>query len=83
MPVFGSDNMQLGMVDRVEGNTIKLTRDDSGQHHWIPFDWVSNVDDRVHLDRPCQQAMQAWSATPVHEQAMQSGMGDIQGPGSH
>lgn len=42
---------------------IKLTRDESGQHHYIPLEWVTSVDDEVHIDRPREQAMKEWSTT--------------------
>lgn len=64
MPVVCSNQEQFGEVDRVEGNTIKLTKDQSGKHHWIPMDWVRNVDNKVHVDRPGQQAMKEWLSTP-------------------
>lgn len=64
MPVVCSNEQQFGQVDRVEGNSIKLTKDQSGQHHWIPMQWVKNVDDKVHVDRPGQQAMKEWMSTP-------------------
>ena len=66
MPVVCSEGGQFGTVDKVEGNSIKLTKDDSGQHHWIPTDWVTSVDDKVHVDRPGRQAMQEWqTAAPM------------------
>lgn len=37
-----------------------MTKDKKGQHHWIPLDWVTYVDDKVHVDRPGAQAMRAW-----------------------
>ena len=64
MPVVCSESNQFGEVDRVEGDTIKFTKAQSGQHHWIPTKWVTNVDDKVHVDRPGQQAMREWLATP-------------------
>ena len=64
MPVVCSNEGQFGTVDRVEGNSIKLTKDQSGQHHWIPKSWVTRVDDKVHVDRPGDQAMREWMATP-------------------
>jgi len=69
MPVVCSDGGQFGTVDRVEDGSIKLTRDDKGQHHWIPTDWVTSVDDKVHVDRPGKQAMKQWSTKPLTRQA--------------
>ena len=60
MPVVCSNGVQFGTVDHVEGDYIKLTKDDKGQHHWIPNKWVASVDDRVHVDRPGDQAMREW-----------------------
>jgi len=65
MPVVCSEGGQFATVDHMEGpDWIKLTRDDSGQHHWIPLDWVTRVDDKVHVDRPGDQAMQDWYSAP-------------------
>ena len=62
MPIVCSDNGQFGTVDKVEGEMIKLTKDQQGQHHWIPTSWVKSVDDKVHVDRPGAQAMKEWSS---------------------
>lgn len=65
MPVVCSDGGQFATVDHFDaGNTIKLTKDDQDQHHWIPTDWITSVDDKVHVDRPGDQAMKDWSTTP-------------------
>ena len=65
MPVVCSDEGQFGTVDHMDGsNWIKLTKDDKGQHHWIQVDWVSRVDNKVHVDRPGAQAMREWSTSP-------------------
>jgi hypothetical protein len=65
--------MHVGTVDRVEGQTIKLTRSDpnaGGLHHWIPIDWVERVDNVVHLDRPHDQALREWQpAAPPEAKA--------------
>ena len=64
MPVVCSEDGQFATVDHVEGySSIKLTKDDSGQHHYIPLDWVTHVDDKVHIDRPGTQAMQEWTTS--------------------
>ena len=68
MPVVCSEDGQFGVVDHLDtGNTIKLTKDDQGQHHWIPVDWVTKVDEHVHVDRPGDQAMREWSSTAPSE----------------
>ena len=65
MPVVCSENGQFATVDHIEGrSSIKLARDDKGQHHYIPLSWVTSVDDKVHVDRPGDQAMREWSTTP-------------------
>jgi len=62
MSVVCSEGGPFGTVDhRDAGNTIKLTKDEQGQHHWIPMSWVTRVDEHVHVDRPGKQAMQEWS----------------------
>ncbi len=65
MPVVCSENGQFATVDHVEGTElIKLSKDKSGQHHFIPLAWVTSVDDKVHVDRPGDQAMREWTTAP-------------------
>ena len=56
MEVIGADGVHIGTVDRLEGNRIKLAREDSGQgshqghHHYIPTALVAEVEgDKVRL----------------------------------
>lgn len=44
---------------------IKLKKDASGQHHYIPVNWVTAVDDKIHIDRPGDQAMREWMTSPT------------------
>lgn len=50
MEVIGADGVHVGTVDRVEGNRIKLTKNDSGQgshkghHHFIDLNLVADVE---------------------------------------
>jgi hypothetical protein len=62
MEVDASCGTCVGKVDHVEGNTIKLTKNDSpdGQHHRIPLSWVASVDDRVHLSIDHRQVHAQW-----------------------
>jgi hypothetical protein len=65
MPVVCSNNGQFAVVDHLEGpDFIKLAKDASGQHHYIPLTWVASVDDKVHVDRPSDQAMREWNTQP-------------------
>lgn len=64
MPIVCSDGKQFGVVDRVEGDSIKVAKDKEGKHHWMPLSWVTEVDDKVHVDRPGNQAMQDWFDAP-------------------
>jgi len=64
-PVMDSSNSQLGVVDRVEGtDSIKLNKDATGVHHFIPVSWVRSVDFKVRLDRPRAQVMREWTTAP-------------------
>ncbi len=56
MEVIGADGVHIGTVDRVEGQRIELTKQDSGQgshkghHHYIPMGLVAEVEgNRVRL----------------------------------
>lgn len=61
-PVVCSNDGQFAVVDHVEGaDSIKLAKDKQGVHHFIPLAWVTKVDDKVHVDRPGDQAMREWS----------------------
>jgi len=64
MEVIGSDGTAVGVVDHVQGTEIKLTKgsDKSGQHHFIPLDWVANVDSKVHLSKAARDAKAHWRA---------------------
>jgi hypothetical protein len=56
MEVIGADGVHVGIVDRVEGDRIKLTMADSGEghheghHHFIPALLVAEIEgDKVRL----------------------------------
>lgn len=61
MPVVCSEDGQFAVVDHLDGKeSIKLKKDKSGKHHFIPLAWVTKVDNQVHIDRPGDQAMKEW-----------------------
>jgi len=64
MDVVASCGTKIGVVDRVEGESIKLTKKDSpdGHHHRIPNTWLDHVDSHVHLNKNSEEAMREWQA---------------------
>ncbi|CAN5414896.1 DUF2171 domain-containing protein [soil metagenome] len=67
MDVVCSCGTNIGKVDHVEGDTIKLTKNDSsdGRHHYIPTDWVESVGKTVVLNRNLEEAMEEWTDEPA------------------
>lgn len=52
MEVVGPDGSHVGVVDKVEGNRIKLTKNDpaaGGEHRYVELDQVASVDGAVRL----------------------------------
>jgi hypothetical protein len=62
MDVIASCGKKVGVVDRVEGEAIKLTKDScgDGMHHFLPTSMVSRVDRHVHLNKNSEEAMAGW-----------------------
>ncbi len=61
---IASCGTKVGVVDRVEGGAIKLTKNDSpdGQHHFVPTGWVDRVDNHVHLKMNSKEAELGWKS---------------------
>ena len=67
MKVVGSDGEEVGTVDHLDGDRIKLTRDGSGQHHFLPGDCVASVGDgQVRLSMPAMQAKRQWQGEAIN-----------------
>jgi hypothetical protein len=65
MQVFGSDDQPVGTVDKVRGDRIILTKDDSpdGQHHSLGCGHIDRVEsDRVILDKKADEAKSLWGS---------------------
>lgn len=66
MEVVGSDDAHVGTVDRVDGDKIKLTKNDptaGGKHHEIPLASVEKIEGgKVRLNQNARQARQQWQA---------------------
>ena len=67
MEVVGSDGQHVGTVDHVEGDRIKLTRNDpaaGGEHHYISIALLDRVDgSTVRLSQPAAEVKHQWSGT--------------------
>lgn len=66
MAFCGTDeNAQFAVVDHMEGQEIKLKRDASGEHHYIPLSWAKRVvDGKIQVDRPANEVTAQWTTTP-------------------
>jgi hypothetical protein len=64
MKVVGSDRQPVGTVDHMDGDRIKLAKNDpqaGGRHHYIPADWVERVEgDEVCLRHAARDAREKW-----------------------
>lgn len=66
MPVICCENQQFATVDQMENaNIIKLAKDETGQHHYIPLKWVTDIiNGKIKIDCPRFRAMQEWYTRP-------------------
>ena len=68
MEVIGADGGHIGTVDKVEGDRIKLTRDDrnaGGEHHWLQVHMADGVEgDKVRMSFLAELAPQLWDSEP-------------------
>ena len=64
MKVVGADRQPVGTVDHLDGDRIKLAKNDpqaNGRHHYIPSDWVDRVEgDEVRLRQDARDACSKW-----------------------
>ncbi|KKC43495.1 MULTISPECIES: DUF2171 domain-containing protein [Acinetobacter] len=62
--VIASCGTKVGTVDHLDGeNQLKLTRDESGQHHLIPTGWIGEVkENQVILNKNSQEVKDQWQA---------------------
>jgi hypothetical protein len=59
-PVIGSDGRNVGTVDGIAGEYIKLTRAEAGQHRFLPRKLVASLEGGlVRLSLPAAQAAEA------------------------
>ena len=58
--VVDLNDQPIGTVDHVQGQSLKLTKDNSGKHHLIPLDWIDKVDDKVHVNKKADEVQKSW-----------------------
>jgi hypothetical protein len=67
MAVIDRDGAHVGVVDKVEGGHLKITRpeqDPRNEHQYVTPDWIVAVDDRVRLNRTIDEAKRLWATEP-------------------
>ena len=57
MPIICADGKEHGKVDHLDREYIKIAKDASGQHHWLPLSAVDHVDEHVHLKTSHEETM--------------------------
>ena len=65
LEVVGSDGRHVGVIDHVDGDTIKLKKMDpasGGQHHFIKVALVASVAAKVMLKTTAEDTMARWTA---------------------
>jgi hypothetical protein len=63
MPVVTAQAEEFAVVDHTTGpDTIKLKKDDSGIHHYIPVTWVISTEGGVvKINRTLEQVKKEWT----------------------
>lgn len=65
MEVVGTDGKHVGIVDHLDGDTIKLTHHDSqadGKHHFLPLTAIMSIGEFVTLNLTAAEAEAQWTA---------------------
>ena len=67
MHVVCFQDRKFATVDHKERtNVIKLKKDETSQHHYIPLSWVTSTENgKVKVDRLGEQSMQEWATNCI------------------
>jgi len=66
MEVVDSCGNHVGVVDRVDGASLRLKRSGPDDRpHYVALKWVESVGQTVRLDRPRAQVLEEWDEEPV------------------
>lgn len=84
--LMGARGVHVGTVDKVDGDFIKLTKNDSPdhEHRWIPIGWVDHIDEKaVYLNRTADEFRQgAMTENPAEDSAPSLGRGSAAASGA-
>jgi hypothetical protein len=71
MEIFGSCGQLVGIVDKIEGLSLGLTKESPGargERRYIPLHWVRSIDHQaVYLHKIASDVQEQWQAHPVRE----------------
>jgi hypothetical protein len=70
MEVVGSCGGRVGVVDGLEGASLRLSAVSEGargEARYVPLEWVAWVRGHVRLSRPCGDVREEWTAHPARE----------------
>jgi len=66
MEVVGSCGHHIGIVDCVDGASVRLKRSGADDRpHYVALAWVESVGQTVRLNKTHEEAMREWQAQPV------------------
>ena len=68
MPIFCAEGHNHGLVAHLDGDYIKIVKDDEGKHHWLPLTVVFHVVEYVHLNLIHEEVQQQWLSEDPHPQ---------------
>lgn len=85
MEVVGADGGHVGTVDKVEGQRLKLTKDDrgaGGRHHWLPLPMVADIEgDTLRLTVPLDRVAGYWENEEGYSGPIESDDAETRGMG--
>jgi hypothetical protein len=56
------DDIPFAILECLENSaTLRLTKDALGRSRTLPLAWVKRVNDRIYLDRTCEEASREWA----------------------
>jgi len=66
MEVVGSCGRHVGVVDCVDGASIRLKRSGAdGKAHFVALEWVESVGQTVRLEKSHDEVRREWQEEPV------------------